>query len=355
MDGDDITRRALWWRVGPFGAVVLLALVVNLTSIHTARGGWSVAAAAALFVLVPTSIVFVPWERLGGMAPLVPVAGYCVGVALLRNSVGVGQTGYGPLVLLPIVWEALYGNRRELWCTVGLVAATLGTPILLVGGARYPAEQWHLALMFTATGAVVGTVIFRLVNERHSLVEQLRHQALEDDLTGLPNRRACEGLLEAVVGGDPAPSWLCFIDLDRFKAFNDAHGHSEGDDLLRTAAQRWQGVVGDRGTLGRWGGEEFLLLYAGSVHDVREVLAVMADATPAGQTFSAGVVPIGASPDGWARVLATADRALYEAKRRGRNRIEIVDPAPRTPPLPPAPEARPAPTRVTYSRLAELR
>jgi diguanylate cyclase (GGDEF)-like protein len=319
-----LSRRELLWRVGPFAAVVALGLLLSLTSAGARHNGiWLIAIAAAIFAIVPAIIVLVPWERWGKIAPLIPVVGYYVGVACLRQAAGMSATGYAPLVLIPIVWEALYGSRTELAVTVGLIAATYAVPIAFIGGMS-GSSQWRMAVMFTATGAVIGGVIHGLVDERYNLVERLQHQALHDGLTGLPNRRACEELLNSSAAQENRQQWLSFIDLDRFKLFNDAHGHAYGDDLLRQASEAWRAAIGEGAFLGRWGGEEFLLIYDGPVDCAEDVLAEMARVTPEGQTFSAGVVRLGARDQTWAEALDLADLALYEAKRCGRNRVEVV-------------------------------
>ena len=165
-----------------------------------------------------------------------------------------------------------------------------------------------------------------------------RELAFTDPLTGLPNRRRLD---EVIQGGwsrwtrDQTPVTVLVIDVDHFKAFNDASGHPAGDACLKTIAAALAATCdAPGGIVCRWGGEEFLMLLPDSdaaqganvahrvleaVHDV----ALPHAASPTGKvTVSIGVataVPTcDLAPD---ELIARADRALYAAKRAGRDRI----------------------------------
>jgi diguanylate cyclase (GGDEF)-like protein len=185
----------------------------------------------------------------------------------------------------------------------------------------------------------VGADITTLKNNEKSL-RQAHEAALKasqtDQLTGLPNRRHILGLLdEALAANEDAGSGLCVavIDIDHFKAINDAHGHEAGDAVLEHFARSCREKVRAQDRLGRTGGEEFLLL----LPEVRLDAAVriidrIRDGFPAAMlrhsglelpcTFSAGVTE--AQPDDdRSSILRRADRALYAAKEEGRNRTRI--------------------------------
>jgi diguanylate cyclase (GGDEF)-like protein len=90
-----------------------------------------------------------------------------------------------------------------------------------------------------------------------------RHQARHDPLTGLPNRALLLDRLDHAIAGaarDPGSLAVLFVDLDAFKAVNDRHGHAAGDQVLRAAAQRMADSVRSGDTIGRWGGDEFLVV-----------------------------------------------------------------------------------------------
>jgi diguanylate cyclase (GGDEF)-like protein/PAS domain S-box-containing protein len=152
---------------------------------------------------------------------------------------------------------------------------------------------------------------------------ELARLARTDALTGLANRRALEELLLREVANSKRtgrPLAVAMIDLDHFKAYNDAHGHPAGDKLLRACAIAWGNRVRETDVLARWGGEEFCLLLPGCRTDeALDVLEELRALVPEGQSFSAGVAESAPDSD-WADLVAFADQALYAAKRLGRAR-----------------------------------
>ncbi|MGB6871784.1 MAG: GGDEF domain-containing protein [Acidobacteriaceae bacterium] len=162
--------------------------------------------------------------------------------------------------------------------------------------------------------------------------EALKEQALRDGLTGLWNRRAVFSMLEKEIyraQRDRCPVTVVMIDLDHFKNVNDTFGHPTGDEVLREAANRLVEVMRPYDFIGRYGGEEFLVVLpsCSSHHGVqraeefRRVIAARPVFTAAGQlaiTCSVGVAAYdeGQPPDD---LVHRADEALYGAKRLGRN------------------------------------
>jgi diguanylate cyclase (GGDEF)-like protein/PAS domain S-box-containing protein len=156
--------------------------------------------------------------------------------------------------------------------------------------------------------------------EQLTKVESLAHT---DPLTGLPNRRWWDGELRTAIArtaGERSKLCVAIIDVDKFKSYNDEHGHPEGDRLLRTAAAAWQKTLRGGDTIARYGGEEFAVILPGC--DERDALPIverLRQATPMDQTVSAGI----ATWEPWESpkaLVERADAALYEAKRGGRNR-----------------------------------
>ncbi|WP_445505394.1 GGDEF domain-containing protein, partial [Microvirga sp. G4-2] len=157
-----------------------------------------------------------------------------------------------------------------------------------------------------------------------------------DLLTGLPNRRhVLEQLDQALAEQDATGSSLCIavIDIDRFKAINDGHGHDAGDAVLRHFAEICRERVRGQAVLGRMGGEEFLLLLPGlAAHEASCIVARIRDGFPPARlledgldlpyTFSAGITEAWAGDDR-SSILRRADRALYAAKGEGRNCTRI--------------------------------
>lgn len=163
-----------------------------------------------------------------------------------------------------------------------------------------------------------------LAMQRADLLGRLDELTRTDELTGLPNRRAWDELLThelAVAERHGKPLSVAMLDLDHFKKYNDRHGHLAGDRLLRAAAAAWGSSLRATDVLARWGGEEFALLLPGcDAHGAAALIERLRGSLPDGVTFSAGVV----SSDGHdqARALMdAADRALYQAKADGRDRV----------------------------------
>jgi len=172
------------------------------------------------------------------------------------------------------------------------------------------------------------------ITDRKQLEQQRRDQLSEegvlartDALTGLPNRRAWDealavALSRAQAGGRTLV--LAVIDLDEFKRFNDRYGHTSGDALLHEAAHTWRSTLRPTDVLARYGGEEFAVLLSDcGIPAATKVLERLRAATPRPQTCSVGVAAwrIGESPED---LVARADAALYEAKRRGRDRLVVA-------------------------------
>ncbi|MCW2996074.1 MAG: hypothetical protein JWQ18_3569, partial [Conexibacter sp.] len=156
------------------------------------------------------------------------------------------------------------------------------------------------------------------------LVATLDAQAGTDQLTGLANRRTWDEelpreLARALRTGQPLS--LAIIDLDRFKAYNDTHGHPAGDRLLRGVAAAWTERLRHTDVLARYGGEEFAVLLPGADPSAaREVAQSLRNAMPDAETCSIGVVTWDGA-EGGDTLFARADAALYRAKDGGRDRV----------------------------------
>jgi diguanylate cyclase (GGDEF)-like protein len=191
-----------------------------------------------------------------------------------------------------------------------------------------------------ARRATSDPVVARLEREVEALTEEVRVLALlarTDPLTGLANRRGWDEqlareLARARRSGEALS--VALLDLDDFKAFNDAHGHQAGDRLLLEAAAAWNGQLRDIDILCRWGGDEFaVLLPACPRAQADEVIARLRAATPRHQSCAAGV----ASWDGSEtpeRLLGRADNTLFGAKGVRRRSISGSPADPTVPALP---------------------
>ncbi len=196
-----------------------------------------------------------------------------------------------------------------------LVALAHGATVFLPGDAA-------------SLSAYAAHAAIALSNAR--MVDRLEHQAAEDPLTGLANQRAFHGACTAEFSrarrAGSAVS-IVMLDLDEFKAINDQHGHPYGDQILIDVADALRTAIRAHDTLARMGGEEFAILLpdadAAAAHDIAERARAAIAGIPAARTAlscSAGVAtasPADASP---VDLLELADRALYQAKRLGRDR-----------------------------------
>ena len=181
------------------------------------------------------------------------------------------------------------------------------------------------------------------ISDRKDLEEQLRHQALHDPLTGLPNRvlfvdRLSHALVRRGASGGVA---VLFVDLDEFKAINDTLGHAAGDELLRMVAERLTTVLRAEDTACRLGGDEFAFLLEDAPRErvlsvAERILAALADPFEIGghaATLSASIgVAIGGSTPSTAasgetadELLRDADTAMYAAKSIGKGRIQLFE------------------------------
>ena len=192
----------------------------------------------------------------------------------------------------------------------------------------------------TLLGWAGGHLSERLTQLREQL--SVHRRATTDGLTGLLNRAELDRRLAKAVGEarEDAPCSLVLFDLDHFKNVNDIHGHAAGDAALVHVAGVMRRVAGDmragdRPVLARYGGEELLMLLPGLPLPAAVRIANQVRSEVAGDDFtfngraiplrvSAGVATAPEHAGSVADLLAVADAGLYEAKRRGRNRVECV-------------------------------
>ena len=262
----------------------------------------------------------------------IPFYALCVTYAIIKHQlmdikVAVTRTG----LALATYFVVLGGPIALGWWCGDLLLAQLGK------------HWWLLPVGLSTVLATIGPLVYarlRRQAEQHLLRElaSTRQAASIDALTGVLTRRAFmeqAGAALARTLGDGQPSGLLMLDLDHFKQANDAHGHPVGDALLQEVAARLTRTLRQTDLLGRYGGEEFACLLPQTPREAALVIAerlrqavaeipVRVAGRTLTQTLSIGVA---ASPgDGLTLpgLIEAADRALYAAKRAGRNQVQTA-------------------------------
>jgi diguanylate cyclase (GGDEF)-like protein/PAS domain S-box-containing protein len=210
---------------------------------------------------------------------------------------------------------------------------------------RKNGEVVHVYNSLSAIKDVDGRVIYTAgivqdVSDRRRAEEALAHQAFHDPVTDLPNRNLFLDRLELAVARSErhrSMTAVLFLDVDRFKWVNDSLGHAAGDSLLRTVSERMSAMLRAGDTLARFGGDEFAVLCE-EVDDVNQAINVaqrlssafaapfvLDDDRAVTVTASIGIAMATSSGHTPETLLRDADSAMYRAKDKGRDRIEVFD------------------------------
>ncbi|AIR91286.1 GGDEF domain-containing protein [Pseudomonas cremoricolorata] len=291
----------------------------------------------------------VPWRRIF----LLPLS-MLVGLMLLLDTLEPRMLLASLLLMGQCALLLYWAQRHQQWQGRAHLLLSIGAVISLVGlGLRVVAVlsgaavemRYDTSNLKQTLSVSIGTVtvmmfsigLVLMAKERSEA--RLQHMALRDGLTSTFNRRAMLARfsqeLQRSAGGGHSLA-VAMIDIDHFKRINDVHGHQAGDEVLCHCVRQLQQRLRRSDCLGRWGGEEFLLLLPDT--DREGALAMLDDlrrtlsgnpAQFAGQSievrFSVGLwcgVPQGA--DSTASLIAQADAALYQAKANGRNAVHLV-------------------------------
>jgi len=282
-------------------------------------------AASAVVVAVP-AMVFYDSVNVEAFLSMELIPGWTTRWTGLPQSVAFfGLISFGATAYGVYRWRGAV-ERSLLWCQFTVLLAI------------HPATSWVADSLFLMAAGV--TLVVTLLQTTYAM-------AYRDDLTGLPARRALMRDLDTL--GDAYT--VAMVDVDRFKPFNDKHGHDVGDQVLKLVASELAGVRGG-GTAYRYGGEEFTILFPGKFRDEvivhlnavrvavegasfslrrwhrpkkKPLLAKEAPPVPMPRRLSV-TVSIGVSdstdpelsPE---QILKSADQALYRAKEQGRNRV----------------------------------
>jgi len=186
-------------------------------------------------------------------------------------------------------------------------------------------ETYHLSKVQTLEKALKSLA---------QLDAELRHKVATDALTGVASHGQCLSALRKAIQlaqRNKTPLCICMADLDHFKRVNDTHGHQVGDDVLCDVAGRMQGAVRNFDTVGRYGGEEFLIIMDNATRATAQEIAervrfrvgsgpVKTRSVEVPITVSLGLAQLMPADD-VDSLIERADQALYKAKNRGRNQV----------------------------------
>jgi diguanylate cyclase (GGDEF)-like protein len=296
---------------------------------------WILAVASTVTVLV----ALLPWRRLvetplalrlmiAWSLALVPL------IVLLASLDGGDRSPMGLLLLLPLVFAAMAYPVRA---TVGVGAAMiLGQLLIVLAAGDSRAEdllvQGTILVLLALMGVLIARNHGRNLAKMEQLAQRLGELAHVDSLTGCLNHRGFRERLDGEVARAQRaqrPVALVHADLDHFKQVNDSFGHPVGDEVLRRVGAALRGIARRSDVVARIGGEEFAILLpdtrldeaAGVAERVREAVGTLD--RPVQVTVSVGVSALPEVADTEQQLISTADRALYAAKRSGRDRVVL--------------------------------
>lgn len=249
-----------------------------------------------------------------------------------------GVAGGMPYIALPLLGLLARSTK------IVLAAAACGTAFALAGMALSPQGlEYSIVVtnraMTVALIWIVAYTALRHLKVGRELRAKLREQALTDPLTGLYNRRhVFAGIDQQLKRYERYAEIfsIILIDADHFKHVNDNYGHSTGDATLRLIAKVCTAAVRKIDVVGRFGGEEFIILLPHTRADEATVVAerIRSDMGKLSRemldgavlvTLSLGVAEVGPQAADFNKLLAAADKALYMAKNSGRNRVAVID------------------------------
>ena len=207
-------------------------------------------------------------------------------------------------------------------------------------GTKFEVEHTIAPIIDRHEDVLGAVIILRDVTEVRTMEKRLSYQASHDALTGLINRREFEVRLQQIIRNaitEDVSHSICFLDLDKFKIINDTSGHAAGDEFLKQVSKTIQSLLRQTDVLARLGGDEFaIILDSCSIHQAKiicnEIIKKIKDTrfNWGKNSFEAGasigIVPITKLTVSVSEVMSSVDAACYEAKDKGRNRIQVFEP-----------------------------
>jgi diguanylate cyclase (GGDEF)-like protein len=248
----------------------------------------------------------------------------------LANDLTPPQIRLALLYLVPVLIATWY---EGIWWGVGFTALSMALR-LIVEVEQQPGMTVVISLVNQLWFAAVAGIAMLAFGHLRRTQQQLARLATHDMLTNVLNARAFADRLTQELERNrrySRPLSLLYLDLDNFKVINDSHGHQTGDAVLRLVADAMRSSVRQADVVGRLGGDEFAVLMPETDAQLADTAAQRLAAslrsvfqgTPT-VTASIGVVSCGATDAGTDDLLRRADQAMYEAKRKGKDRVVQV-------------------------------
>jgi diguanylate cyclase (GGDEF)-like protein len=287
--------------------------------------------AAVLCALALAALVMLIGPRLPRMAlaPLGPIGVGIIAYALLGNP---PSSDGATLYVWPVLWTSFFFGRRGAVAILACVGLAHGVLLLSLPANSSYFGRW-IDVMISAS--VVAVVVELLARSNHELLMRLAGEARTDELTGLLNRRGLDERAAfelARATRERYPVAVAAFDIDHFKDVNDEWGHAVGDLVLAHVGSALSSLSRDIDIAARVGGEEFVVVLPGSesaeadafTERIRDALAGGGAAGLPSVGMSAGVA-VAMAPRTLEVLLERADRALYAAKRAGRDRTVVSE------------------------------
>jgi len=268
--------------------------------------------------------------------PLLVAAGLVFAMYLLGSftQIPVHPGKMAWISIFPFIYFYLMGLR------LGLMVSILSFLVMPAGYMAYPYlfgevnTTFYELLQGLGGFSLAAVLAYKYEQVRTRQEELLKFSAENDLLTGLLNRRGFTNLaelacLQATRFGQPFS--ILFLDLDNFKKLNDSLGHDAGDTLLKEVATILRSATRTIDLVARWGGEEFIMLMIQSDENGARQAAEKIRAAISSHEFSCGRATVSAGiaihkqSESLDEAIIRADRAMYEAKRQGKNRVEFID------------------------------
>ncbi len=339
--GSKLARRAFWImtrRVTVVAAGVDLALLLLFLLFDSPLLAWLNVASIALYAVAywlltrhhNMAALALIWLEVFGHAAVGSIlvgwdSGFHYYLLMFIPAIAV-STRVPVIVVLLALLLVFYLGLHTISHATGVL-----TPLSVTG--MWVVHAVNVAIVFAMASYTARFYYNTVRRAEHKLVEL----ATQDPLTGLANRRNLIARAEQEIARarrSGAPIALMIADIDHFKQINDQYGHDTGDQVIHQIAQLLSGLCREQDTVSRWGGEEFLLLIpATGIEDARllaERFRLAAEATHIEHadakiaiTLSFGVTALAViEPLGVA--IARADRAMYQSKAAGRNRVTVI-------------------------------